>query len=393
MPSFALTEALPVIGKIIQSRTTAAEGFVEHESIVKALMGDKEGRELIAKAAQSSKLKDDQKIAANMVAWFSQRITMNRSDWSEMFERRKTPHGYAYRRKHDDHGPRNGTESPNNAPDALETELAALVEAAGAGNAEAARELGDRFRQGEGVNASNSQALHWYSVGAKLGDASAQNNLASMLFQGVGCDPDVKLAVRWWRASAKQGNPIAQFNLGLRYFVGQGVKQDDRTAGEWIAAAAGNDYVPAVGMLGTLFRFGKGTEPDLLQAAQLHISAAMQGDAQSLENLTQYCGTLENLALKGNREAAFDLCLIYNHGLGVKKDPALCWAWVRCAREECEPMSDEDARTDELNEEVAKAHSFFKLVTNADTRAHGESLISEMRQKGLPSRSRDAKVS
>lgn len=267
---------------------------------------------------------------------------------------------------------------PNKPRQLNDPAVAALIRAAEAGTAEAAQGLGDRYREGDGVKQSDALALHWYTVGANLGDAGAQNNLGSMLLNGIGCNVDEQAAVAWYRASAEQGHAVAQFNLGLRYLHGSGVEPDDRIAGEWIAKSAAQGYLDAVGELGTLFRFGRGIEPDLLQAAQLHIAAARDGDATSHGNLASYQPELIALALEGNREAAFDLCLMYDGGLGGKKNPALCWAWIRWAHDGCPPLAEEDTRTVDLDEEVAKAFSFFQKVLEADVKQHGESQHNDL---------------
>lgn len=259
--------------------------------------------------------------------------------------------------------------------------VASLIRAAEAGAAEAAQELGDRYREGDGVEQSDSLAVRWYSVGARLGDAQAQNNLGSMLLNGIGCDADAVAAVPWYRASAEQGNAVAQFNLGLRYLHGSGVEPDDRTAGDWIARAAGQGFTDAIGELGTLFRFGRGTEPDLLQAAQLHMAAAQAGDATSHGNLSDYRGDLIDLALAGNREAAFDLSRMYDWGLGGEKSPALCWAWVRWAHERCAPMPEHAARIDDLDEEVTEAFRLFGAALTKEVRGRGDALFGDLLRK------------
>lgn len=259
--------------------------------------------------------------------------------------------------------------------------VASLIQAAEAGAAEAAQELGDRYREGDGVDQSDTLALRWYSVGARLGDAEAQNNLGTMLLNGIGCDADAAAAVPWYQASAEQGNAVAQFNLGLRYLHGSGVEPDDLTAWDWIAKAAAQNYKEAIGQLGTLFRFGRGTDPDLLQAAQLHMVAAQAGDATSHGNLSDYRGDLIDMALAGNREAAFDLSRMYDSGLGGEKNKALCWAWVRWAHEGCAPMPGHEARTEDLDAEVAEAFRFFGVALTMEVRGRGDALFGDLLRK------------
>jgi len=263
--------------------------------------------------------------------------------------------------------------------------LVALIRAAEAGAAAAAEELAQRFLAGNDVERDEGQALHWFSVGARLGDADAQNNFGTMLLNGIGCEADAVAAVPWYRASAEQGNAVAQFNLGLRYLHGDGVDLDDHAAGDWIAQSAAQGYVPAIGQLGTIYRFGRGTEPDLLQAAQLHLAAAQAGDVTSHGNLSDYWSELTAIALAGSREAAFDLCRMYGQGLGVEADPALCWGWIRWAHRDCDPMPEGAARSDSLDSDVERAFGLFRDTLDGSVRRRGEARIRALRSRNSKS--------
>ena len=214
--------------------------------------------------------------------------------------------------------------------------IATLVQEANSGVAEAARELGERYRLGRDVEVDDAHAQHWYSLAAELGDAPSQ------------------------------------YAIGMRYLNGSGLSQDDRLGGDWIAKSAAQGYIDAIGELGTMFRLGRGIEADLLQAAQLHLAAAKQGDRKSQGQLADYADDLMELALSGNREAAFDLCCMYDWGLGVEQNPPLSWAWIKWALHGCQPMPDGMARLEDLDLEVASAHDLFKSVLDAKVRKQGE---------------------
>jgi hypothetical protein len=58
---------------------------------------------------------------------------------------------------------------------------------------------------------------------AEQGDVRAQYNLGQMYKNGQGVTQNYKTAIRWFKLSAEQGNTSAQFNLGVMYTKGQGV--------------------------------------------------------------------------------------------------------------------------------------------------------------------------
>lgn len=75
---------------------------------------------------------------------------------------------------------------------------------------------------------------------AEQGDVLAQFNLGSMYRQGQGVQQDDKQAVAWWTKAAEQGHTDAQDNLGLRYAKGEGVEQDWVQAYKWFSIAGMN---------------------------------------------------------------------------------------------------------------------------------------------------------
>jgi TPR repeat protein len=81
--------------------------------------------------------------------------------------------------------------------------------AADQGNALAAVDIGDLYRDGHGVPQDYAQALNWYRNAAEQGNPDGQFNLASLLEHGQGTAVDVNQAVSWYRRAAEQGNNAA----------------------------------------------------------------------------------------------------------------------------------------------------------------------------------------
>ena len=74
--------------------------YVTHDQITSSLLADAEGSTLISAARDElDEGRTAEWIAHNMVAWFSQRITVGESDWAGRFDRQKIDGKWAYRPK------------------------------------------------------------------------------------------------------------------------------------------------------------------------------------------------------------------------------------------------------------------------------------------------------
>lgn len=94
-------DVFPVIARIIETESVeSGSAYITHDQITSSLLADTEGSTLIS--AARNELDEDRTeewIAHNMVAWFSQRITVGESDWSERLDRQKIAGKWAYRPK------------------------------------------------------------------------------------------------------------------------------------------------------------------------------------------------------------------------------------------------------------------------------------------------------
>ena len=114
--SFHIEEVSALVARIIANTPCDSSGLVTHEAIVNALLIDPAGAAAVAKARAVNDWTDDRGTAANMVAWFSQQISVGNSRWSEFLAERKKVHGaWAYRAK-----------TAEAAPVAPDPELAAI---------------------------------------------------------------------------------------------------------------------------------------------------------------------------------------------------------------------------------------------------------------------------
>jgi hypothetical protein len=259
-----------------------------------------------------------------------------------------------------------------------ESEAAQLFQDARFGDVDAQLELADRLREGNGMPVNLEDALHWYKLAAEARNPLAMNNLGSMLLNGMGCAADAKAAAIWFLGAAEAGDAVAQFNLGLRYLHGTGLEMDDEKAAEWIERSAEQGYSDAIGQLGTLYRFGRGVELDLLRACELQLIAAELGDVVSQGNLVDNLDELIALALSGRREAAAYLFKMYDLGLGVEKDNAQMWVWLRWAFDGCASVSESRYMPSEDDLELKEAFKFYLSTLPADVMCQGEALLSTL---------------
>jgi len=132
------------------------------------------------------------------------------------------------------------------------------------GKAWAQSNLGDKYRDGEGVEQSYQQAKELSDLAASQGDAGAQYNLGQMYERGQGVDQSYERAKEYFEAAAKQEIADAQFNLGVLYANGQGVEQSIETAIKWLMKAAEQGDEDAIGGLQRLDEIEGRTTPSFI---------------------------------------------------------------------------------------------------------------------------------
>jgi hypothetical protein len=106
-PCFSLSLVLPVIADVLR-RICSKESpeYVHHPRIVDALVADSElGAFLDRLTARDPQKRTQHWWASNMMAWFSQTMTVGRSPYSSGFERDEDRSPYAYKLKNSVHTP------------------------------------------------------------------------------------------------------------------------------------------------------------------------------------------------------------------------------------------------------------------------------------------------
>ena len=175
--------------------------------------------------------------------------------------------------------------------------------AANKGNSEAQVNLGNAYRDGDGVTQDYTEALKWYRLAAEQGyafdqynevlklyrlaaekgDTDAQYNLAWMYNNGEGVPEDDVEAVKWYRLAAEQGDADAQSNLGFMYDEGEGVAEDDAEAVKWYRLAAEQGKASAQYNLGVMYENGEGVLQNNVRSHMWYGIASTNGDKDAAE--------------------------------------------------------------------------------------------------------------
>ena len=197
------------------------------------------------------------------------------------------------------------------------------------GDSVSLRELGTRYREGDGVEKNPVKAVELLREAAELEDAQAASSLGYMLMVGEGVPSDITGAERYLRTAAEARNTTAMCNLGVllsdtvpdesiswfvraadagslravknlaaAYSTGSGVPLDKARASEYYQKAAGLGDIDSMCVLASMLRNGDGVPTDKAGAAELYRRAADLGDP----------------------DAQYDLAFMLDAGEGVPQD-------------------------------------------------------------------------
>ena len=112
-------------------------------------------------------------------------------------------------------------------------------------------EIGNMYREGDGVRRDALHAIIHFKKAAELGHVGAEFALGQMYRAGEGVATDVDAAVNHYLAAATQGHAEAQMLLGSLFDLGAGVPKNSVIAHVFYSMAA------AQGRAGSLDRLKK----------------------------------------------------------------------------------------------------------------------------------------
>ena len=155
-----------------------------------------------------------------------------------------------------------------------------LLEAARAGDAHAALNLGILAFTGAGGPRDPTAAADWWQQAAAAGLARAQNDLGAWTLLEGG---DAMRAMEHFRKAARAGVPEAAFNLALLKL--SGITRAPEEAARWMQEAARAGLPEAWLGMGVLYERGVGVGRNLEQAMRWYRKAARAGIADAMVNL------------------------------------------------------------------------------------------------------------
>lgn len=223
------------------------------------------------------------------------------------------------------------------APQVANQTLKQVESAAARGEADSARELGDRYFHGrDGLSKDEIKAVYWYRKAADQGHIMAIADLGYCTLNGLGgLAKDEGSAISLFRTAADGGNAYAARMLGWMHERGCGTPRDDGKAAEWYRRAASQGDEEALVDLAWLTEEGRGVPRDDFAAGKMYAIGVSKGNAIAMNNLGWFYASgrgglakdydlarqlFEVAAVKGNPRADGNLGYLFENGLGVPRD-------------------------------------------------------------------------
>jgi len=125
------------------------------------------------------------------------------------------------------------------------------------------------------LSASQVKALE---DAAEKGDAVDKYNLARKFREGDMVPLSLTNAAIWFRKAAETGYPKAEYHMGLACQAGEGVAKNPAEAAQWFAKAADQDHSKSQEKLGYAYWKGDGTNKNLVEAYKWLTLASGNGE-------------------------------------------------------------------------------------------------------------------
>ncbi len=133
-----------------------------------------------------------------------------------------------------------GSKGKVGAPKLSAAQVKALEDVAEKGDAVEKYNLGRKFREGDTVPLSLTNAAVWFRKAAEAGYAKAQYHLGIACQMGEGLAKDAAEAAKWYGKAAEQDHSKAQEKLGYMCWKGEGLAKNLVEAYKWLTLAAAN---------------------------------------------------------------------------------------------------------------------------------------------------------
>ena len=170
----------------------------------------------------------------------------------------------------------------------LKTGTSWYQKAADRGKASSINNLGNAYKNGDGVNVDYQKAKKLFQEAYQKGDNTAPRNIALLYQKGQGMPKSLEKALEWFNKAAEIGNVDALKNIGEAYFQGDGVDKDNYKAIEWYKKAAAQGESGAMIRIGQIYDIYLGADIDWNEARKWYEKAASKGNGVGLRNLGEF---------------------------------------------------------------------------------------------------------
>lgn len=198
----------------------------------------------------------------------------------------------------------------------------------------ALRSVGICYLNGQGVKKRSDLALECFMLAAELGDCASMYEAAMLYKNGNGTEQNDAEAIRLLQNAAKKGEPRAQAALGDYYLSGTVISKDTALAHSLYRASAVQKnadglykYAICMQKEGTIRDDALGTPLECINtsAAQNHIESMlyMMHHEDSVQNHKAAYEWAHKLHMAKNKAGTLYMADCYEKGLGVKKDKNL----------------------------------------------------------------------
>ncbi len=210
--------------------------------------------------------------------------------------------------------------------------------------------VGEAYRAGSGVAKNADTAAAWLRVAATQGSRGAMDELADLYAEPHAPKPPPG-EPDWRQKAADAGWGMAQYALGRMYADGHGRPKDPVTAYKWFALAAAATDGPVAGTVAAARRDAIAAEMTRAERDDARTQVAQWlAVTPSLDQITDKgvmaigasnysaaVALLTKAAVAGNARAQTYLGLLYEGGVGVKKDWLMAASLFRKAAEQDDP--------------------------------------------------------
>lgn len=155
-----------------------------------------------------------------------------------------------------------------------------LINHAKKGDSHAQLVLGARYKNGDGVEKSEKDAVFWIKKAAKQDNLVAQFVLGFAYQNGEGVDQSIDTAMMWFKEAAENGHVDSQYHLSTLYLHGDqlGIESSYEKAFYWTEKAAEKGFPKAEGAVSIFYKYGLGTEKSIDKSTYWAEKAERDGD-------------------------------------------------------------------------------------------------------------------